>query len=399
MREGADFGALKGCSMLSYLLILFALTLAGVAVFTVAPVPKRVPWQLGLLAGEYGYRLAGLPVLLALVTWVAADCVGTMEVVTWALCALASGLLFLPVAVARALSRKVRAELADVFGPVAGPGAEFSLRRLWARAPRELEPHTFEIAPGLPVDFFPAATTAGRAPCVVLIHGGGWDAGDRKQMPELSFWLARRGIAVAAVSYRLAPQNTWPAPREDVLSALAWLKARASELAIDPLQLVLIGRSAGGQIALAAAYTADDPAIRGVVGLYAPSDLVFGYEHAEEDDAIKSPTLMRQYLGGTPANARSAYESASALNFVNAATPPTLLLHGKLDRLVWHRHSERLAAKLHEAEVPYAFVSLPWATHAFDYHLNGPGGQITTLTVEWFVKAVTGSGAGARGGD
>ena len=66
-----------------------------------------------------------------------------------------------------------------------------------------------------------------------------------------------------------------------------------------------------------------------------------------------------------------------------------MLLHGQLDALTWHRHSERLAARLAEFGVPHAFVSLPWATHAFEFNLNGPGGQLTTYAVEWFLAAVT----------
>ena len=65
------------------------------------------------------------------------------------------------------------------------------------------------------------------------------------------------------------------------------------------------------------------------------------------------------------------------------------MIHGALDTLVWNRQSERLDQKLGEAGVAHAFVSLPWATHAIEYNLNGPGGQLTTFAVEWFLAAVT----------
>jgi acetyl esterase/lipase len=74
---------------------------------------------------------------------------------------------------------------------------------------------------------------------------------------------------------------------------------------------------------------------------------------------------------------------------VTAKSPPTLLLHGTLDTLVWPRHAERLAARLAAAGVPHVYVALPWATHAFDYNLNGPGGQITTYALERFLAFVT----------
>ena len=98
---------------------------------------------------------------------------------------------------------------------------------------------------------------------------------------------------------------------------------------------------------------------------------------------------MRQYLGGTPDSARENYESASALPRVNAQTPPTLLVHGALDALVWYRHSVRLDARLTERSVPHVFLALPWATHACEYNLHGPGGQLTTFAVDWFLATVT----------
>jgi acetyl esterase/lipase len=194
---------------------------------------------------------------------------------------------------------------------------------------------------------------------------------------------------VAALSYRLAPAQQWPAQRADVLEALAYLKNHAGELGVDPGRFVLLGRSAGGQIAQTVGYTAGDPAIRGVIALYAPSDLIFGYVNTHEDDMLKSPTLMRQFLGGTPDSARANYESASALFHVSRASPPTLLLHGTLDAVVWYRHSVRLDARLAEAGVPHAYVAMPWATHAFEFNLHGPGGQLTTYAVEWFLARVT----------
>ncbi len=64
---------------------------------------------------------------------------------------------------------------------------------------------------------------------------------------------------------------------------------------------------------------------------------------------------------------------------------PTLLLHGQPDRLVWHKHSERLYERLKAAGVPAAFIDMSWATHGFDYNLNGPGGQISTGAVDDFL--------------
>jgi acetyl esterase/lipase len=221
------------------------------------------------------------------------------------------------------------------------------------------------------------------------VHGGGWDGGTRDELAHFNHWLAHRGYAVAAIAYRLAPQHPWPAQREDIAAALAYLKSNAAALDIDPARLVVMGRSAGGHLAEAAAYAARDPAIRGVIAFYAPADVHFAWAYARDDDLLKSPQLLRRFLGGTPETARAGYDSASPILHVDKNTPPTLLVHGELDTLVWHRQSERLDRRLAEAGVPHAFVSFPWATHAFEFNLNGPGGQLATYSVEWFLAVVT----------
>jgi acetyl esterase/lipase len=373
--------------MFRLLLLLLALGLLGLGLFTLRPVPDWAPWKLGVLAGEFGHWLAGLALALATFAWFARAGAGLWAAATVPAALLACGLLLKPAWQAWRVGAALPEKLAAAFGPQPVPRAAFSPAALLARDPAPVPVRTLEVAPGLPLDFYAAPRAA--APCVIVIHGGGWDSGDRAQLAPVNHAIARLGYAVAAISYRLAPRHRWPAPREDALAAIAFLKARAPELGIDPARFVIFGRSAGGQIAQVVAYAAGDAAVRGVVALYAPSDLVFGYASAHEDDALGSPALMRQFLGGTPATARANYESASALNFVTPRSPPTLLVHGANDRLTWDRHSERLAAKLVEAGVPHAYVALPWATHGFEFNLHGPGGQLTTFALEWFLAAVT----------
>jgi len=237
-----------------------------------------------------------------------------------------------------------------------------------------------------------AANRDGAAPCVIMIHGGGWDSGDRADIPFFNDWLAREGYAVAAVDYRLAPAHIWPAQRDDVLSALQWLKNRAGELRIDPEKFVLMGRSAGGQIASAMAYTAQDDSICGLISLYSPHDMPFAWSVSRPDDALNSENLMRQYLGGPPdaPEREERYRSASGhLNIESARPMPTLLIHGLLDTLVWYRHSERFAASLAEVGHPHVLIDLPWAAHAFEHNPSGPAGQLTTYAVRRFLHSVT----------
>ena len=150
-----------------------------------------------------------------------------------------------------------------------------------------------------------------------------------------------------------------------------------------------MGRSAGGQLATAVGYGAEDPAIRGVIALYAPHDMPFMWTVVREDDALNSTKLTLQYFGGAfEGERRTAYESASGQLLARAGSPATLLVHGNLDTLSWDRHSERLATRLAELEVPHYYLRLPWATHGFDFNPDGPGGQLADYAIARFLAAV-----------
>jgi acetyl esterase/lipase len=195
---------------------------------------------------------------------------------------------------------------------------------------------------------------------------------------------------VAAVSYRLAPETRWPGQAEDVRAAIAYVKANAVELGVDPTRLVLMGRSAGAQIATAVAYGFSDTAVRGAVSFYGPHDQVFAWGFSREDDILNAVKLLRQYLGGSPEEVPEAYRTSSAyLIATKANAVPTLLVHGEMDSMVWHKQSERLHAKLDELGVANVLVSLPWATHACDFNPRGPSGRLSWEALEWFLAAVT----------
>ncbi|MBI3608174.1 MAG: alpha/beta hydrolase [Nitrospirae bacterium] len=226
------------------------------------------------------------------------------------------------------------------------------------------------------------------APGILVIHGGSWQSGDRTELSTLNRYLADRGYVVAAIDYRLGPRFAFPAALEDVRDAIRSLKANASLFGLDSSRLVLLGRSAGGQLALLAAYTFGDPAIRGVVAFYAPADLDYAYEHPANPAVINSRAILESYLDGSPDRVPERYRAASPIQFVGPLTPPTLLIHGGRDELVTPLQSERLAARLVEARRPSFFLRLPWATHGCDANVAGPCGQITTYAIEHFLAAV-----------
>jgi acetyl esterase/lipase len=229
----------------------------------------------------------------------------------------------------------------------------------------------------------------GLRPCVLVIHGGSWSGGDSRQLPELNSRLADDGYTVVSINYRLAPRYRNPAPVEDVAAALSYIRARARQLSIDTSSFVLLGRSAGAQVALLAAYTLHDPGIKGVIDFYGPADMVWGYSVPANPLVMDSRRVMSDYLGGSYEAVPQHYVNSSPIAFVSRGSVPTLLIHGQQDVLVAYGHSTRLNKKLADSNVMHYLVTLPWATHGFDYTLSGPGGQLSTYAVERFLGFVT----------
>jgi acetyl esterase/lipase len=290
------------------------------------------------------------------------------------------------------------AALERAFGPLSPSLGDpqpppFSLGDLWlgANTPKA-SPQRLEFARhgdlSLGLDFY-ASAKPGRSPVVVVIHGGGWNSSTPREFETMNRRLAQAGYAVAAVEYRLAPKWTWSAPREDVMDVIRFLRAHAEQLGLDGSRVVLLGRSAGGQIAEAVAYGAHDPGIRGCIAFYAPADLAFAYQYAEPNDILNSRKLLMDYLGFTLGENPRQYADASGYTLAGAGSCPTLLLHGRNDPLVWPRQSERLDARLTGLKVPHYFLELDWATHGFDFNPDGPAGQLSTYAVRAFLTRVT----------
>jgi len=368
-------------------LLAVGLAFAALGLLTVFRSPDWLDWRLAVLAGQFGYALALAPLCAGLLACFLPGNRGALGFSACAACAAAVVLLAQPCAQAWLIGRELPARLGRSFGSGGREAQPFTVAGLFRSWPAPAPKSTWTYSGALKLDFYPAVG-ASHAPCVIVLHGGGWDDGDRGQIPQFNDGLARSGYAVADVSYRLAPGAVWPAQRDDVAAAVAFVKAHAAAWGVDAARLVLLGRSAGGQIAEASAYAFRDPSIRGVVALYAPADLNFAWTWGRKDDVLHSRDLMRRFLGGTPLTADPAYDSASAFLLVGPRSPPTLLIHGGIDTLVWHRQSERLAARLSEEGVPNLLVSIPWATHALEFNPSGPSGQLVTYSVGWFLGAV-----------
>jgi acetyl esterase/lipase len=224
---------------------------------------------------------------------------------------------------------------------------------------------------------------------VLVFHGGGWRGGDRKLMQSRCEALASRGFSALAVEYRLLGEIPWPGQLHDVKTAIRWTRAHASELGIDPEKLVLQGHSAGAHLSLMAAgtfgrpeldpdFAAEPPAgpIAAVVAYYPSIRLVAGRPMPDLSAGRPTPEALqtlRSTDGSIPAamllgpvGTEEEAASASPINYVTEAFPPTLLLHGTADMLMAHASSLSLFEKLQAAQVPAELHLFSGVNHEFD---------------------------------
>jgi acetyl esterase/lipase len=216
--------------------------------------------------------------------------------------------------------------------------------------------------------YLPPAGDAPR-PAVILIHPGGWIAGNRAEMAYAARELARAGYAAFSIDYRLMngdPANQWPAQLDDAQRAVRWVRAHAAEYGVDPERVGAYGYSSGAHLAalLGVRETRDnaDPEladvssrVQCVVALSGDLDLMVAQEFA-------GLTLVL-LLGGTPEEQPEVYRDASPLAWVDAEAAPFLLVHGAGDDDLLAEPSRQMVAALYAAEVESVLFTIPGVDH------------------------------------
>lgn len=173
----------------------------------------------------------------------------------------------------------------------------------------------------------------GALPVLFHAHGGGMIVGTPyDELPALARFAAQTGVAVASVTYRLAPEHPFPAAVEDVYTGLSWISEHAASLGMDPDRIVLHGVSAGGGLAAATALLARDrrgPAVFAQMLLCpmldARNDSASGHQMAGRGawDRVANHTGWSAYLGDEPGEI-SAYASPALAEDLSGL-PPTFI--------------------------------------------------------------------------
>ena len=231
------------------------------------------------------------------------------------------------------------------------------------------------------------APQAGIRPTVIVIYGGAWIFGELLQTEALDRELAASGYTVIAVDYRHAPQFRFPTQLGDVFGAMRFTRANAARLNVDLNRVAILGRSAGGELALVTGYHPGPIAFRAVIGYYSPTDLTRGWNEPPKPDPAGVRRILSAYMGAGPNLLPGSYRAASPSSYVVPHLPPTLLIGGDRDELVKIDFQRTMAANLRAAGNTVASIEIPWSNHAFDSLPTGLGGQIALGAVRRFLAA------------
>ena len=202
--------------------------------------------------------------------------------------------------------------------------------------------------------FLPANRSQADTRVVLIIHGGGWMAGDKKDMesyiPKLQSQL--KDYAVVNMNYRLASispiRYMLPTQSDDIRSLMNYVQSNADEFGVKP-EFVVLGYSAGGHLAMLYAYRYDtDKRVKAVVNIAGPCNLddsayhsnpifSFGMNYITNPDNL--PDGMTQAVFGSP------------VTWISTKSQPTIAFYGSSDDLIPVSQHTKLEQSLNNVEV------------------------------------------------
>jgi acetyl esterase/lipase len=218
----------------------------------------------------------------------------------------------------------------------------------------------------------PGSSAASTAPVLVYIHGG-WVAGDRNAHSADLRWFADQGWLTIAVDYTPSDEqrHLWKFTQNQIGCALAWVAVNAGKYGGDPNRLGVSGDSAGGNLAINAAYLAAGGALLSTCGGRAP--------------AVRAVSALSPVVdpAGFYDNPDPALGGRSG-SHLSRLSPPTLMIIGAADHLVPAAASYRFAELARAAGVDVKLIAVPYAGHGFDRRPGSIGQQAyRQLTAQW----------------
>jgi acetyl esterase/lipase len=218
-------------------------------------------------------------------------------------------------------------------------------------------------------DFYaPELRNAKGDPFVLVVHGGGWTGGKKEDMSVICEELAKRGIASATVSYRLAPQSKYPAQLDDVQTAVRYFRANKTKYGIRTEKMAAAGASAGGHLSLMlgfkdtkgqklAEYPNESSKVQYVLNLFGPTDLKYDF-----DKTVASLVALQVTGVQYDPNGEST-KNFSPVTYIDGSSAEVFTIHGQADPLVPVMQAKRLDEVLAKAGVKHTMRLIPGMKH------------------------------------
>lgn len=237
--------------------------------------------------------------------------------------------------------------------------------------------------------------TAGPAPLVLFIHGGGWKSGDKAPFPPLLKTLAEQGFVCATVNYRLSGEAKFPAAVEDCKRALRFLRANSHTYGLDPKRVGVWGTSAGGHLAAllgtsggqgsfaaTGPHTNESDRVQAVCDFFGPTDFQKMKGHPSKIDHMGERSPEAEFLGGAVESVPDVVRRANPLTYIGPNTPPFLIMHGNQDEVVPMNQSQILFEALQKNAVSSRLIVVTNGGHGF----SGP--EIDREVVSFFKQTL-----------
>ena len=213
--------------------------------------------------------------------------------------------------------------------------------------------------------YLPANRSSLDTKVMILIHGGGWNSGDKSDFNAYVDSLKKRepSYAIFNINYRLAnTPDLFPAQELDVKAAIDFIYSKRQEYMVSD-KFVLVGASAGGHLALLQGYKYSTPVKpKAIIDFFGPTELINMYNNPPNPLV---PLLLFSVTGHTPTTNNSLYTQSSPVNFISSQSPATMILHGGIDIVVSPSQSVLLDTKLFISGVIHQYVFYPTEGHGW----------------------------------
>jgi len=230
---------------------------------------------------------------------------------------------------------------------------------------REIDGQQLRVVAALP------AVSDG-SPVLMHFHGGAFRYGGPGY--DGMEQLARAGIAVISVEYRLSGTATFPAAIRDVIASIQWVQANEPEWSLNPNRVALTGDSAGAHLAALAAAATDHPnfqpenyPVDTAVSIDAliPHYGIYDFRPAWvcERDSTRVP--VTEFLGESCASATDLRAEASPVAHIDSDHPPVLLFHGTEDQTLPIKTARSYRDALSAAGISVDYREFEGVGHAY----------------------------------